>query len=313
MTKLKFQDDGTFTIVQFTDLHWKNGEQADLQTYSLMKNILQAEMPELVIFTGDVIHSEECISPKESYMDAIKIAEELSIPWAAVFGNHDAEQGCSKEELISLQQRFPFCLTKKGPELDNRYGNCVLEIGSKNSTSPAAALYLLDSGSHSTHPIGGYEWITPRQISWYQQQSQRLTGQNNGLPLPSLAFFHIPLPEYNEVWNYHRCYGHNYEGMGCPKVNSGLFTAFLEMNDVRGVFVGHDHINDFWGELHSINLYYGRATGYNSYGKEGFARGARIIQLTEGEQHVQSWLRLDDGSVIINQPEHLPEHVWRRV
>ncbi|MGG4142508.1 hypothetical protein ABEW34_05195 [Paenibacillus algorifonticola] len=113
-------------------------------------------------------------------------------------------------------------------------------------------------------------------MSCPEQQSQRLTGRNNGLPLPSLAFFHLPLPEYNEVWNYHSCYGHNYEGMGCPNVNSGLFAAFLEMSDVRGVFVGHDHINDFWGELHGIRLHYGRAIGYNSYGKEGFARGARI-------------------------------------
>lgn len=79
------------------------------------------------------------------------------------------------------------------------------------------------------------------------------------------------------------------------------------MKDVRGTFVGHDHINDYWGELHGIRLCYGRATGYNTYGKEGFPRGARIIQLTEGEADFQTWLRLDDGSVVVNQPEHLPE------
>ena len=308
MSRLKFREDGTFTIVQFTDLHWKNGEPEDVQTYSLMKSVLLAESPDLVVFTGDVIQGEYCKDPRESYRNAVRVAEELRIPWAAVFGNHDPEK-CSKEELIDAQLSSPFCLTEPGPSMGNRLGNYVLEIQSGTAGTPAAALYFIDSGMSTELPIGGYEWITHQQIGWYKEKSSLLTQQNQGVPLPSLAFFHIPLPEYNEVWNDHTCYGHSFEEMCCPKVNSGLFTAFLEMKDVKGVFVGHDHINDFWGELHGVRLCYGRATGYNTYGKEGFPRGARIIRMLEGESSFQSWLRLDDGSVIDNQPEHLPEQV----
>ncbi|MBP1963367.1 putative MPP superfamily phosphohydrolase [Paenibacillus aceris] len=49
MTDLFFRENGTFTIVQFTDLHWKNGEPEDFRTYSLMKNILELESPDLII------------------------------------------------------------------------------------------------------------------------------------------------------------------------------------------------------------------------------------------------------------------------
>lgn len=307
MANLNFREDGTFKIVQFTDLHWQNGQQEDLQTYSLMKNVLQEESPDLVIFTGDVIYSEHCTDRQESFKNAVKAAEEFNIPWAAVFGNHDTEVGTTREELIRLQQERPLSLTEMGPSLGDRAGNYVLEIHSKNNSSPAAALYLLDSGEYADQPVGGYAWVTHSQIGWYKEQSARLTKQNNDVPLPSLAFFHIPVPEYNEVWNEHTCYGQKHEGVASPKINSGLFTAFLEMKDVRGTFVGHDHINDYWGELYGIRLCYGRATGYNTYGKEGFPRGARIIQLTEGEADFQTWLRLDDGSVVVNQPEHLPE------
>ncbi|MCZ8519607.1 MULTISPECIES: hypothetical protein [Paenibacillus] len=41
MRNLCFREDGSFTIAQFTDLHWKNGELEDQQTYQLMKNILE--------------------------------------------------------------------------------------------------------------------------------------------------------------------------------------------------------------------------------------------------------------------------------
>jgi hypothetical protein len=57
----------------------------------------------------------------------------------------------------------------------------------------------------------------------------------------------------------------------------------------------------------------GRATGYNSYGKDEFPRGARIIRLEEGEHSFKSWIRLDDETKLINQEEHAPAHVWKRI
>ena len=51
---LRFRDDGTFKIVQFTDMHWHNGDPDDLQTRALMERVLDAERPDLVLLTGDV-------------------------------------------------------------------------------------------------------------------------------------------------------------------------------------------------------------------------------------------------------------------
>ncbi|AEI45748.1 metallophosphoesterase [Paenibacillus mucilaginosus KNP414] len=313
MSSLRFREEGTFKIVQLTDLHWKNGEDEDRRTYSLMRGILEAEAPDLVIFTGDVIESGKCRDPFLSYRDAVKVADEFGLPWSAVFGNHDAEHGITKEEMIRVQQESPNCLTQAGPEELDGHGNYVLEIRSRTGTGTAAVLYCMDSGEYTDHSIGGYDWIRPAQINWYIEHSTRYTMENGGVPVPSLAFFHIPLPEYDELWRYHTCCGHNYEGIGGPKVNSGMFASFLRMGDVKGVFVGHDHVNDFWGELHGIRLCYGRATGYNTYGREGFPRGARVIQLVENKPGFQSWLRLDDGSQVSEQPVHPPEQVWKRV
>ncbi|MFC5701663.1 metallophosphoesterase family protein [Cohnella faecalis] len=308
MSRLRFNEDGTFKIVQFTDIHWQNGEPADWRSLALMKEIAANEKPDLVVFTGDVIHSELTADPKAAFADAVSVVTgEGGVPWAFVFGNHDAEEGVSRNELMELARKLPGCMAEQGPVDVHGVGNYRLSV--HRSAAPeevGASLYLFDSGSYAPQEIGGSAWIHRSQIDWYVRESSRLKAGNRGNVVRSLAFFHIPLPEFNEVWDFRACCGHNFEGVGCPKINSGLFHAFWERGDVKGVFVGHDHVNDYWGTLHGIRLCYGKATGYNGYGSEGLPRGARIIRLHEDERPFDTWLRLDNGQVVYEQPVHIP-------
>ena len=58
-------------------------------------------------------------------------------------------------------------------------------------------------------------------------------------------------------------------------------------NEVQANFVGHDHNNDFGGEFQKdgkkVGLFYGRKTGYGSYGPnvEGMRRGGNVIKVTK--------------------------------
>lgn len=305
---LRYRPDGTFTIAQFSDLHWQNGEDEDRMTGTLIQRVIDAERPDLVVFTGDVIYSEDCKDPKQSFRDAVAAAERSGIPWAAVFGNHDTEHLVTREELMDVQLEHKYCVGEAGPEEIAGVGNFVIQVKDTEGKETLAALYFLDSGSYSDIPdIEGYQWIQRNQIDWYVKQSQALTAMNNGYSLPALAFFHIPLPEYKEVWKTELCYGERHEKVACPPINSGMFSAMIEMEDVVGTFCGHDHINDYWGTLHGIRLCYGRATGYHTYGKEGFRRGSRLIRLNQGERDFETWLRLDDGTVVVNPKEHYPK------
>ena len=97
---------------------------------------------------------------------------------------------------------------------------------------------------YSTLPqIKGYGWILPEQIEWYTKESKSFTTANGGTPLPSYAFFHIPLPEYNQAAGNEniRMIGHRWEKACAPELNTGLYTAMLEAKDVVATFVGHDH------------------------------------------------------------------------
>ncbi len=63
-----------------------------------------------------------------------------------------------------------------------------------------------------------------------------------------------------------------------------------EMGDIEGVFVGHDHDNDYAVMWQGILLAYGRYTGGNTV-YNNLSNGARIIELTEGEKGFRTWIR----------------------
>ncbi|KAA0039796.1 putative inactive purple acid phosphatase 29 [Cucumis melo var. makuwa] len=119
---------------------------------------------------------------------------------------------------------------------------------------------------------------------------------------PGLTFFHIPLPEFSsfDASNYT---GVRQEGISSPSVNSGFFTSMVEAGDVKAVFTGHDHLNDFCGLLTGINLCYGGGFGYHAYGKAGWSRRARVVvanleRTAKGNwgsvKSIRTWKRLDD-------------------
>lgn len=312
---LRFRDDHNFTIVQFTDIHWKNGEPEDLLSRQCMETVLDLEQPDLVVFTGDLIYSGEadtgfkkCQDPVQAFKDVVSVAESRGIRWAFVFGNHDTEGDITREELMDVAMQHTYNCAEHGPSEIHGVGNYTLPLFSHNGDETAAVLYFFDSGRESEHPaVPGYDWIRRDQIRWYEMASMAYSVKHQGSPLPSLAFFHIPLPEYNEVWERKTCYGSKHERVCCAEVNTGLFAAMLERGDVMGTFAGHDHINDYRGELHGIQLCYGRATGYGTYGREGMLRGARVIRLSEGQRQFDTWLRLSDGSQIREQEKHEPQ------
>ncbi len=295
---LRFRRDGSFTIVQFTDTHFENGRGEDRLTSALMAQVLDLEQPDLVILTGDVIGGHGENDAQAAWRSATAPLLERNVPWCAVFGNHDDECGSPREHLLAIQRDLPGCLTQPGPGRISGLGNYLLQICKAKGKGVAAVLCCLDSNSYAETDIGGYGWVREDQVHWFSQAMRRLTASPASITASVLVFLHIPLPEYDEVWSQGNCQGEKNEAVCCPSINTGLFAAMHISGNVRGVFVGHDHLNDFEGNLHNIRLCYGRATGYNAYGRDDFLHGARIIRLQENKPGFTTWIRLDDGSRI---------------
>jgi hypothetical protein len=73
----------------------------------------------------------------------------------------------------------------------------------------------------------------------------------------------------------------------------------LKSGDVMGIFVGHDHVNDYAVDWRGILLCYGRYSGGNTvYNNIPNGNGARIIELTEDFRNFQTWIRIKDNQVL---------------
>lgn len=300
---LKFRDNGTFRIVQFADLHWTYGYGEDKLTAKLIRTVLNAENPDLVVFSGDNITGGTLL-PNRSLRQVTSFCAERKIPWAAVFGNHDDEGNASRQRLMSIMSGLPYSLSVAGPEDIDGVSNYSLVIGSsKAPEKPAANVFLIDSLSYMIwEGQSRYDHIKESQLEWFKQESARRREAAGGVALPSLAFFHIPLPEFRKAWDSGNAIGVKQEDICDSPVNSGLFDVFKETGDVVGIFCGHDHTNDFIGEVDGIYLGYGRGGGHGTYGKEGFPRGGRVIELIEGERKFRTWHRLETGEQVMQIP-----------
>jgi len=287
---LQFNKDRHFKIAQFTDVHWDNRSSNCAKTTEVINHVLQVEKPDLVVLTGDIVTAPPA---KDGWRALGKIFEKAKIPWAVVIGNHDAETDLTRQEIFDVIINLPFFVGIKGPRISG-VGNYVLPIMGSKQRQSAALLYCLDSHNKpSAHKYGHYDWIHFDQIDWYRKTSEEFSKKNNNQPLPALAFFHIPLLEYNNIVGKGTTVGIKKEGVAASEINSGLFGSFIEKADVMGVFVGHDHNNDYIGIEHDIALAFGRTSGIDAYGE--LERGSRIINLYEGKFQFDTWIRTRKG------------------
>lgn len=301
---------GLFKIVQITDLHYKLGVKASEQGLACVREMVQTEKPDLVVVTGDIIYS----APADSTLSVVlKTFAQLGVPFCMTFGNHDYDFKTPAVALYNQMQKTPNCVM---PVLQGKNTDYSLPILSSNGKRTAAVLYCIDTHNKpAIGGIGGYQWISHNQITWYRQRSMVYKQKNGGKPVPSLAFLHIPLSEFNYATANTQCpmYGSRLEKAYSPSLNSGMFASIKEMGDIMGVFCGHDHDNDYAVSYFNVLLAHGRFSGGNTEYNH-LTRGARVIVLKEGKREFDTWIREVGGNVLYRTtyPKSYVKDDWRK-
>ena len=219
-------------------------------------------------------------------------AHSRGIPFTICFGNHDRQVGVSNEEQFEIYKSSPMFVYADAASEEDKATFCL-------SIEDKFLIYLFDT--HSKAEDGGYSGVHAEQLDWYRN----IRDSHNPV-LPSLAFQHIPTPEYFDVIKKVRrftkrsvrAYGDHKnefyildpansgssdfmkESPATPYENVGQVDAFLEKGEVLGLYVGHDHINSFVADYKGIDLGYAQGAGFNVYGP-GYERGVRVFNVDE--------------------------------
>lgn len=216
---------------------------------------------------------------------------------------------------MSILQNLPFSLCESGPEHVDGIGNFYLQVlAPAPSQLPLSTLYFLDSHGQIPSKIHNpdYDPIKQSQIDWFTDTSQaqrraREKDDNDNRFHLSLAFLHIPLPEFGDCHLSIRN-GHRREPSESPSFNSHFYDALVK-GGISALGCGHDHVNDFCALLPQqtqqdgdktpqpgLWLCYGGGSGfggYCSYGGMRFHRRTRVWELNTSTGSLKTWKRVE--------------------
>jgi predicted MPP superfamily phosphohydrolase len=274
----------TLKILQLTDLHLTYGIDAnDRKTFKSIEKLIKSDDFDLIVITGDMTMS---IMGPSLFISLIKLMESLKTPWTFVFGNHETDYH-NYEDYLRRIHNTEYLKFKIGPMIEaGGYGNFVIEF-TKNEHLFYKA-YFMDSHSERdsyTEEEGEYGYLSTSQVEWYENHVSQDT-------VDSVIFMHVPLRQYMNPINYNHSFE---EDKVYPQgVDTGMFDRMVQYGKTKGVFVGHDHLNDFDYLLEGILLAYGRISGYNAYGY--FERSGRIIWVNSSHQMTSDILLISEVS-----------------
>ncbi len=305
---LRFRENGSFTILVISDTQDIHSPQQAMLT--LLNSALDKVDADLVVLLGDQIFSPVMFGNEENTKKALdNILAPIArrgLPFAAVFGNHDDENGVSKERQLQWYQSYPGCLMTEGEELTG-CGNYRLPIYGAEGERALCSLWFFDSNNYPKDGSAGkYDRVHKDQLDWYLSASAESTEENGGVPVPAYAFQHIIVPEIYDALErvsesekdqpgVVKGYGNHSDGyyrlpaeasgiLGeapCPPdVNGGELDAWLRAGDITAAFFGHDHANDFVVPYKGIDLINTDGISFFAYGC-GSRHGVRVVTLRE--------------------------------
>lgn len=302
----RFHDDGAFKILSVSDFHYI--PRPDPYGIALTEYLISTENPDLVIVNGDTITGYGCKTAQDMWTAADNVAaamEKMKVRWAVTLGNHDLENEAgnhvTRRQLISHYEKYPYNVNGGWNRDIHGAGNKHMLVWSADGSNPLFSVWILDSGGGN--PTYRYDWIHADQVSWYHQTSLDLESRYGG-KVPGLMFFHIPLQEFREMLVGSKTIGERHEPE-CPSdINGGMFGALVDRGDVRGVFCGHDHVNNYLGRHRGIVLGYDGVAGFFTYPHiapddvaSGRARGGRVFLISASDPgNFKTWMRFRDGS-----------------
>ncbi|GHU29531.1 phosphohydrolase [Spirochaetia bacterium] len=284
-TKLVKRTGSDFRILQLADTQLENNAAKIERTFNIISDAVSDTNPDMLVLTGDNVSG---FSNYALGKRLIAFLDTFEIPYALVMGNHDGEGIFNNKKMGGIYGAGTYSLFTNGPKNLPGSGNYGINIVNE-SGDILYALIMIDSNRYRGR---GYDYIYPEQIAWYEWYIKGVSTERYGTynaaahVLQSLSFFHIPLPEMNDVRAEMRAANPAAEQDAfrenpCPPdINTGMFQKMKDLNSTTYMVNGHDHINRLDYEYQGIHFVYGLKTGTCSYYDED-RLGATLITIKD--------------------------------
>ncbi len=314
--ELRFNKDGKFKILVFGDPHLKvNYDNDELvtkkgaDTKALWKCAVEELKPDLIVLMGDLLDANNAEDFRKHILEYTEIIRNNNIPLAYVNGNHDHDHDdtgtVSLNEILSIFQEYENCIAFNAtPEIEKSV-NYYVNILSSTDDTPKMNMWFIDSNNVKDYDgETRYDWVHDDQIEWYEKTAKSM--KQGDKMLPSILFQHIPVPEIYMLTREAKPWeiplavrgcksrsdkfyvlkegieGYMGEGPCPPCFNNYQFASWKKTGDVFAAFFGHDHMNDFIGDVDGITLVQNKLSGLFAY-TDGCRSGVREVVFDEND------------------------------
>ena len=258
-----------FTILLFTDIQLWTLVSDNRRAFAIMDELVERTDPDLIVLPGDNVSG---ISTDILTLQLVSKMESYGVPWAPVFGNHDAEGNATLEWQGDRFEEAEHCLFDRGPTDLYGVGNYFVNIFEDGT--PIYSLCFMDNGRYIDYGDRTAEtYVDYAQIAWYKWNIEGLNAEF-GTSVPSMSFSHFAFPEMREAVEKYGVLSDDGryvipEDMGqgscaylpgAAPVNSGFFET-AKASGLTHAFFGHDHENDARITVDGVTLSYGLKTG----------------------------------------------------
>ena len=264
-------ESGPLRILQITDTHFHPGDDSNNATGKMLENLVSTHRPDLIVHTGDFVNND---SKKAVDWTGLDILNGLGVPWALCFGNHDypVNNAPGSLPLDEIRTRMKNGFQGYTDSASGRNYCYRHDVYRGDNPVPDACLFYFQVG-YAT----GDRKISLPQLEWFQRQIEQ--DREKKVTAPITVFVHIPLKEYDALYASGKAIGVKAEDVCFDSDTGESFGSFQKSGRVVGVFCGHDHVNNYHGDWHGVDLTYGRVSGLGAYGPPEWIRGGRLISL----------------------------------
>lgn len=188
-------------VLQLTDPQFTDLVQAEEKCYRYMRETIENTSPDLILVTGDLIYGH-MDDDGSIFVDFVEFMEGFDIPWAPIFGNHDAECEMGADWMCARLEEAENCLFLQR-ELS---GNGNYTVGIEQGDALKRVFFMLDSNGCSQASAASLAnghtevgmGLEPDQMRWFVEVGTEILEAS---PETKISFVcHIPPAIFSEAF-----------------------------------------------------------------------------------------------------------------